>query len=257
MHIIYYKTRLQYDNMKKPTKGKLISFLEKWFNKKTFDNTQFKTFLNFNEKSFETIINNIEAYDFNDILGLFNNMIIPTKKNDTIDCSDTDTPYWDQTCAEYYNMNELPLKYHTYNSNNITLNLKCTIDDISNNITRRIKLKRKQEKEFIETIYYFNCSNQYIVFNNGGDDGGHLIICLALNNPYVWSNNNIYYMIDINLYQYIYGIEIAEFNIKNWIPYKEGNIINIKYINNFILSIKLNIKYTDTIDNKNTLLLIN
>ena len=41
------------------------------------------------------IINNIECYDFNDILGLFNYNLVPNKKNNVIDCSDTDTHYWD------------------------------------------------------------------------------------------------------------------------------------------------------------------
>jgi hypothetical protein len=56
-------------------------------------------------------------------------------------------------------------------------------------------------------------------------------------------------MVDINLYEYIYGVNIKEFNITKWIPYKDGNIININYINEYIFSIKLNIVYNDTPDN--------
>jgi hypothetical protein len=217
--------------MNKPTKSKLITFLENWFKKNDFINSpKFKSLFKMNDSSiFENIINNIEAYDFNDILGLFNKMIIPTKKNDSINCSDTDTISWDQDDAEYYN--ELPLKYHLYNSNNIKLNLKCSIDDINNNNIRKIKIKRKQYNSdindiddnnipFIETTFYFNCSHPFIVFNNGGDYEGHLIINLTLPENYIWLNDSIYYVININLYEYIYGISLPEFKIKEWIPYK-------------------------------------
>jgi len=251
--LINDKTRLQYDNMKKPTKGKLITFLENWFKQKNTDKSCFKNAFNLSDKILENIINNIEAYDFNDILGIFNKMIIPTKKNDNmVDCSDSDTTCWDQNCCEYYNNNDLPLKYHLYNVNNIKLNLKCAIDDISNKLIRKIKIKRKQNNDFIETVYYFTCSNPYIVFNNGGDNDGHLIIFLTLPEQYKWNNDSIYYMVDINLYEYIYGVNInsiKQFNITKWIPYKEGNIININYINEYVFSIKLNLVYNDTPDN--------
>lgn len=248
--LINEKTRLQYDNMKKPTKGKLITFLENWFKQKNNDNSYFKNAFNLSDKILENIINNIEAYDFNDILRLFNNHIIPKKKNDnSIDCSDSDVMSWDQNCCDYYTINNLPLKYHVYNVNNIKLNLKCTIDDISNKLVRKIKIKRKQDNDFIETTYYFTCCNPYIVFDNGGDNDGHLIIYLTLPDPYRWHSDSIYYMIDINLYEFIYGVNIKEFNITNWIPYKDGTIININYINEYIFCIKLNILYNDTPDN--------
>jgi curved DNA-binding protein CbpA len=252
--LINEKTRLQYDNMNKPSKSKLMLFLENWFKENNFTkSSKFKNLFKMSDKMFEDIIENIEVYDFNDILGLFNKMIIPNKKNTSIDCSDSETISWDQDDAEYYN--DLPLKYHIFNSNNIKLNLKCSIDDISNNHIRKIKIKRKQniDSAFIETTFYFNCSHKFIVFNNGGDYDGHLIINLTLPDNYIWLNDSIYYIININLYQYIYGINIPEFKIMDWIPYKEGIIINIKYINNYIYAIKLNIIYNDTEDNKKIL----
>jgi curved DNA-binding protein CbpA len=247
--LINEKTKLQYDNMKKPTKSKLIKFLEDWFNKRS----DIKTFLNMNDKKIEDIMENIEIYDFNDILGLFNKMIIPNKKDTSIDCSDSDTQYWDHDYAEYYSATNLPLKYHIFNNNNIRLDLKCSIDDIRNNTIRKIKIKRKQDNTFIETSFYFNCSHPFIVFNGGGDNEGHLIIYLSLPDNYSWHDNIIYINININLYDYIYGISIPEFNIKNWITYKEGNIINIDYINNYIFAIKLNTIYNDNDENKEIL----
>ena len=245
-------TRLKYNEMKKPTKNKFTNFLEDFFNKQN----NIKQFLKLNEIDLKNIMENIECYDFNDILGLFNRHIIPTKKNTTIDCSDTETPYWDEISAEYYSINNLPIKYHIYNENNIKLSLKCDLKEIENNNVRKIKIKRKQDDEFIETSFYFKCSHPIIVFNNGGDHNGHLIINLSLPENYTWSEFNIYYNIDITLYQYIYGIDINLFKINNYIPYKDGNIINMKYINDYMFSIKLNIIYNDTIENKEKLLLI-
>ena len=245
-------TRIKYNEMKKTTKSKFTNFLEDFFNKQN----NIKHFLKLNDIDLKNIMENIECYDFNDILGLFNRHIIPTKKNTTIDCSDTETPYWDEISGEYYTINNLPIKYHIYNENNIKLELKCSIDEIENNNIRKIKIKRKQNDEFIETIFYFKCSHPIIVFNNGGDNNGHLIINLSLPDKYTWTEFNIYNNININLYEYIYGVNINLFKINNYIPHKEGNIINIKYINNYILSIKLNIIYNDTIENKEKLLSI-
>ena len=93
----------------------------------------------------------------------------------------------------------------------------------------------------------------------GGDNNGHLIICLILPEEYSWTRDTIYYNININLYQYIYGLDIPKFNINNWIPYKNGNIINIKYINynhndyNYLFAVKLNTVYNDTPNNVNLL----
>jgi DnaJ-class molecular chaperone len=249
--LVNEKTRIQYDSMKKPTKNKLTKFLEEWFDKQV----NIKDFINLSGTKLENIMNNIESYDFTDIIGLFNKMIIPNKQNNnTIDCSDSDISYWDQDSAEYYNINELPLKYHLYNINNIKIDLKCTLDDIKkNDYIRKIKVKRKQNNSFIETSFYFKCSHSYIIFNNGGDNDGHLIINLSLHEPYIWYSDSIYYNININLYEYIYGIDIPKFNIKNWIPYKDGTIINLNYINNYLFGIKINIIYNDNNNNKEML----
>jgi DnaJ-class molecular chaperone len=246
-------TRCKYNDLKKPTKSKLTNFLADFFNKQN----NIKKFLNLSEVDLNKIIENIECYDFNDIIGLFNKNIIPTKKNTIIDCSDTETPYWDEISAEYYSINNLPIKYHMYNENNIRLDLKCTLDEIVNENIRKIKIKRKQDNSFIENSFYFKCSHPIIVFNNGGDNDGHLIIYLSLPDKYTWGENNIYYNVDINLYQYIYGLDnfktIYNINLNNYIPYKDGNIINIKYIDTYMLSIKLNIVFNDNEKNKEIL----
>jgi DnaJ-class molecular chaperone len=245
--LINEKTKIQYDTLKKTNKGKLTAFLEEWFKKQKTIREHF----NINDNLFNTIINNIECYDFNDILNIFSKNKIPTKTNTFIDCSESDTPYWDEFSAEYYDINNLPLKYHLFNKNNIKLDLKCTIEEIEQGNIRKIKIKRKQNEEFIETSFYFKCSHPYVVFNNGGDNDGHLIILLSL--PYQWNQDNIIINIDINLYQYIYGVNLEKFKIKNYIPYKEGNIINLKYVDKYMLQIKLNVIYIDNNSNKEIL----
>jgi curved DNA-binding protein CbpA len=246
--LINDKTRTQYNMMKKPNKNKLTEFLRNWFNQ-----SNYKNLFNYNETVVNNIMDNLEGYDFNDLLNLFNNNIIPTKKNETTtDCSESETPYWDEFSAEYYD-NDLPLKYHLYNKNNIKIDLKCTLEEIEKNYIRKIKIKRKMNDNFIETYFYFNCNHHFIVFNNGGDENGHLIISLSLPDNYTWLAENIYYNIDINLYQFIYGIELPEFKIQKWIPYINGTIINLRYVDKYIYSIKLNINYNDNINNKKIL----
>lgn len=249
--LINDKTRLTYNEMKQSKKTNIKKFLKELFNNNKIN---IKNYINLNKNDIDNILNNIECYDFNDIINLFNNNIIPKKENNIINCSDSDTPYWDELSAEYYTINCLPIKYHNYNKNNIYLYLKCTLDDVENNVIRIIKIKRKQNNEFIETKYHFKCSHSIIVFNNGGDNNGHLIIYLSLPDNYIWQNDIIYNNMNISLFQYIYGLKINNINI---IPYKDGNVINIKYINNYLYCIKLNIIYNHTIENKEMLLKIN
>jgi DnaJ-class molecular chaperone len=251
--LINETTRCKYNNLKKPTKTKFTSFLADFFNKQN----NIKKFLNLSEVDLNKIIENIECYDFNDIIGLFNKNIIPTKKNVVIDCSDTETPYWDEISAEYYSINNLPIKYHIYNENNIRLDLKCSIEEIEQGCIRKIKIKRKQDNSFIENSFYFKCSHPIIVFNNGGDNNGHLIIFLSLPENYTWGDTNIFYNIDINLYEYIYGVSkskhLYQSSLNNYIPYKNGCIINIRYIDIYMLSVKLNIIFNDNEKNKEIL----
>ena len=104
-------TRLKYNGMKKPTKSKLTNFLSEFFNKQT----DIKKFFKLSDIDLKKIIDNIECYDFNDLIHLFNNKVIPNKTNNIVDCSDTETPFWDEINAEYYSINNLPIKYHIYN----------------------------------------------------------------------------------------------------------------------------------------------
>jgi curved DNA-binding protein CbpA len=253
--LICDNVKVQYDSMKKPNKNKFIKFLEEFFKKQVDSNKEFITkFFNINDNLVNKIIDNIDIYDFSDLLNIFNKTIIPNKTNSSLDCSDTETPYWDEDQGEYYHLSTLPLKYQQYNNNNITIELKCTLEEVQSNASRKIKIKRKIMNDFLETTCSFHCSHPYIIFYNGGDNmSGHLIIILNLPSQYEWLQNNIILNLNINLFQYIYGISIPTYNIDNWIPYKNGTIINVKEINNYIYAIKLNTIYNDSIENKEIL----
>lgn len=242
--------KVQYDSMKKPNKSNFITFLEEWFKKQV----DMKKFFNVSDNIINQIIDNIDIYDLSDLLNIFNKTIIPNKVNKSLDCSETETPNWDESFAEYYHQATMPLKYQKYNHNNIIIKLNCSIKDVQLNEIRQIRIKRQINQDYVETICMFRCSHPVIIFHNGGDNyGGHLIVLLSLPSQYTWLDSTILLNVDINLYQYIYGIMIPSHNINNWIPYKDGIMINIKEINNYIYAIKLNIIYNDSLKNKQML----
>lgn len=253
--LIDEKTRTKYNIMNKTNKNKFIDFLEKWFQNKS----NLQSLFNFTDEVF----NNLENNDFNDILLFFNSNIIPKKPHsDTIDCSDSDIDCWDESQAEYYE--ELPLKYHQYNSNNINLELKCTLDELVKNKIRKIKIKRLFFDLTQLNTFSFSTNHRYIVFNMGGDintnSSGHLIINLILPVGYTWDKNTIVYDYSISLYQFMYGVDILlnfnnkSYDIQNWIPYRDGLLINVSNINCYMFVVKLNINYIDTDDKKNILM---
>ena len=252
-------SRKQYNMMNNNTKNKFMLFLEKWFN----DIENYKKFFNFSDE----ILNNIDYYDFSDIIKIFTESITPIPKyNTSVDCSDSDMNIWDETQSEYYDT--LPIKYNIYNKNDIYLELQVTLDEIISNTIRKIKIKRNitdinNNITKYKTTYSFNCNYPYIVYYMGGDSSynktGNLIILLKLPINYTWTSTNIIYNHNINLYQYIYGVDIKlNFNnicydIKQWIPYRDNNIIDIIDINNKSFKVLLNLQYTDSLDKQKLL----
>ena len=252
--LIDEKSRAKYNIMNTVTKNKFILFMEKFFK----DQPNIKSIFNMTD----TMFDNIESYDFNDILSFFNNSIIPDKKNtDTIECSDSDIDSWDESQAEYYD--DLPIKYYQYNKNNIKIELKCSIDEILKNSKRKIKINRLFFGTKQINTFHFNSTNKYIVYNQGGDNDqngcGHLIICLILPTNYSIDKNNYIYNKTISLYEFIYGVNIKinfnkiDYDVKQWIPYRDGMLISMDYINNYVFVVQLNLNYIDTIDKKNIL----
>lgn len=247
-------SRKQYNMMNHTTKNKFMLFLEKWFK----DQTSYKKFFNFSDE----ILNNIDYYDFTDIIKLFTESIIPTTKyNTSIDCSDSDMDSWDETQAEYYNI--LPIKYNLYNKYDIYLELKVTLNEIISNKVRKIKIKRKDIDTIYTTTFNFNCNYPYVVYCMGGDSSsnttGNLIILLKLPDDYTWTSNNIIYNININLYQYIYGLDIKlnfnnkSYEVNSWIPYRDGITIDITDLHGINFLVLLNLQYTDSSDKRKLL----
>ena len=247
-------SRTQYNTMNHATKNKFMLFLEKWFK----DQSNYKKFFNFSDE----ILNNIDYYDFTDIIKMFTHSTIPkTKYNTSIDCSDSDMNSWDETQGEYYNY--LPIKYNIYNKCDIYIELKITLSEIISNKIRKIKIKRKNMNSTYNTTFNFNCNHPYIVFNMGGDsinnNTGNLIILLKLPENYTWTSNNITYNIYINLYQYIYGVDFklnfnnTQYDIKQWIPYRDGMTIDINSLSTLNFIVLLNLQYSDSSDKKKLL----
>lgn len=256
------KTRTQYNIMSNKTKNNFMLFLETFFKNNDINNILSNIFPDI--KNFT----NIEDYNFNDIITLFNNSIQPlNKSNNSIECSDSDIMDWDETHAEYYE--SLPLKYYQYNKNNINLELKCNLNDIlnTNNVLRSIKINRNFFGEKQINSFQFNYNSPYVVFFQGGDisteSSGHLIIHFSLPKNYIWDKNNIIYKYNINLYEFIYGIDLElnfnniKYDIKQWIPYRDSLIIPVTNVNRnnftFEFIVQLNLLYIDTIDKKNIL----
>ena len=120
----------------------------------------------------------------------------------------------------------------------IKIDLNIKLGDIANNNKRKIKIKRNMEDEQITSTFVFNLSKPYIVFVGAGDmdngDYGNLIIKLNLPNNLVWDENLILIEQSMSLYELIYGLDIhldlgenKIINIQNWVPSRDGYLINI------------------------------
>lgn len=232
--------RKKYNEMNIDKQNELFAFLKKIF-KSDLKVDELETFgITINNIEYDYLKNKfsniIEKYNIVEIFKLFNDNIM-TKKEDSFNiCSDSDVNIWDDDVAEYYQINELPIKFQKYNENNINLNLNLSIDDIINNSKRKIKIKRKVDDKFIKTTFEFYPKHPYIVFNEGGDicnnNYGSLIIKLNLPKEFSWDDKVITYNYPISLYQFIYQHNFKiNFNDKeielNFTPYRDGNIVKL------------------------------
>jgi curved DNA-binding protein CbpA len=210
------------------------------------------------QNHFYNFLQNINTID---ILDLIKGFISKKSFFNTIYSeSETETEKYDHLSAEYYYI--LPINAQKYNKYNIRIELNITLDDIINNNKRKIKLRRTVNNSNILSTFTFTLSYPYIVYYNLGDCNdeevnniGHLIIKLNLDNVLYWENNHILLSKYISLYQFIYGLDISEVNVKNWIPNIDGMIITLNNYNNtkYNLIIKLFINYIDTENNKSIL----
>lgn len=257
--------RQQYNKMN--SKDDFHSFLEKIFNGKKVNWTnEFKNFgININVNKLNESLNTfLEKLNFLEIINLYTQNILPKKNNDYLQCSDSDVNSWDETQCEYYQINDLPIMYQRYNKKNINLELNISIDDIKNNNIRKLQIVRKINDKDIKCKFQFKIQSPYIIYHYGGDisdiDSGHLIIKLNLPDKFEWGYNYIMYNIDINLFNYMYGIKLkltfinTQLDISNWIPYRDGNLMLLSNkINTYDIGLKFNLIYNHSDDKKQIL----
>jgi hypothetical protein len=191
----------------------------------------------------------IKTFNITDILSLFIN---PNKTNDIY--SINNEFYSDDTKQKPYYYYELPDYYNKINKLDIKLDLTINLSDIINNKKREIKIKRNINDDIITTTFIINLSKPYIIFINNGDiyneEYGNLIIKLHLQNSLVWDDKYILLEHPMTIYELIYGLDIyinidenENIDIKQWIPIRDGFIINVSSYN---LSIKLFLDYNTT-----------
>lgn len=229
------ENRKKYNEMNIDKKNELYDFLSKIF-KSELKVDELETFgitiSNIEYEYLKDQFNNIiSKYNIMELLKLFNDNMM-TKKEDNVNiCSDSEINIWDDSVAEYYRIDELPILFQKYNKNNIILNLDVSINDILECNLRKMKLKRNILNNLKKTSFEFYPKHPYIVFNEGGDItdklNGNLIIKLNLPKNYEWNNNFISYQHNISLYQSIYqneyDINVNDSIIKlNWNPFNDG-----------------------------------
>lgn len=261
--LINDKTRLEYLKLKNEEKLNFTNIYHKIINDNlnmddiySFANNIKKTDLSYIKNNFKDFFKNLNIKELLDLVtnGTF------TKKQQSYDCSDSEDNIFDESNAEYCFY--LPIKFKKHNHLDIVINKDINISHINMNksIKSKIQIKRKIEDEDVISTFIYTISSPHIIFIGGGDmeDGeyGNLIINLNLPESIIWNEDKLIVEKTINLYQLIYGLDIYidlgnsnNISIKEWIPKRDGYIININ--NNIVL--KLVLDYHDTED-KHTIL---
>jgi curved DNA-binding protein CbpA len=260
-------TRKEYCKMNKIQQNNFVNMLQKIF-KNDLLIEEIKHFgIAFDIKDWDYLEKNFrnlfDALNFKELIDFFKNGKFPKKKIDSI-LTDTDQTISESNEINYESFNYLPVYYQKFNSLDIILNLGINLEDLLNNNKRKIKIKRTINNKEVYNSFIFNLSKPFIVFQNYGDINddisGNLIIKLNLPKNYFWSENIIIFEKPITLYQMIYGLDIIfnfnDINIKypNWVPCRDGFIIEINEIKTFNFNIKLNLNYEHSSEKENLLL---
>lgn len=248
------ETRKEYQKMTFDEKISFVDILEKAIcNNLNFDQLK-KYGINFEKSDLEYLQNNFmnffKSINVGELLGFFKKGLVPKKDyHNQVDCSDSDCDIINENYADYFY--DLPIAIQKINKLDIRLELAIKLGDIINNNKKKIKLKRNINGKNMITNFVFNLSLPYVVFNGAGDcDGessGNLIIKLNLPNNLCWRENIIIIEQQMSLYEMIYGLDIIlnlgednKINIQNWVPSRDGFIIDINSLDN--TKIKTNIR---------------
>jgi curved DNA-binding protein CbpA len=238
-------TRQEYQKMNPSAKFSFVEILEKII-KENINIDELKKFgINLEKTDFDYIQTNFEnfirALNVGELLSFFTKGIVPKKDiNNIINCSESDVEIYEETSAEYYY--HLPIYYQKINKLDIKLDLTIKIGDITNNNKRKIRIKRNLEDEEITSTFVINLSKPYIIFIGAGDmdngDYGNLIVKLNLPNNLLWDENIILIEQSMTLYELIYGLDIKldigenkHIDIQNWVPSRDGYLIDISNYN--------------------------
>lgn len=267
-------SRQEYQKMNQTDKFSFATILEKIINEnfnlpelKKYNINLTKTDFDYLQKNFTNFFHGINV---GELLAFFSKGIVPHKDfTNIMNCSESDKDIFDTTHAEYFY--HLPIYLQKVNNLDIKIELSIKLGDIANNNKKKIKIKRNIEDEVITSTFLFNLSQPFIVFIGAGDmdngDYGNLIIKLNLPNNLVWDENLILIEQSISLYELVYGLDIhldlgenKIINIENWVPSRDGYLIDINteinknvQIIKYNLGIKLFLDYENSADKENIL----
>lgn len=171
----------------------------------------------------------------------------------------------DDIINNFFNITKYYYKYpENYIKSELDINITCEIDinDIINNNLKELKIKRNINNKNTISSYIVNITHPIIIIYNNGDINdymkGNLIIKLNLPYNFIWNENELIIYKNINLFEFIYGLNIKImldndniFIYDNWKALCNGLSINIITNNEITVKIELLLKYNDTIENYN------
>jgi len=261
--LINDNTRQEYQRMNTNEKVSFVDILDKIIGEKInlyeLNNYNIKL----NNQDLEYIKNNFlnffRAINVQELLQLFKKGVVSKKDFVNINnCSDSDNNIFDETFSEYYY--QLPISIQKINSLDIRIDLQIKLGDIITKNKRKIKINRKINDRYETSTFIFNISSPFVVFLGAGDSDdkntGNLIIKLNLPPNLYWDDKIILIEQQMSLYEMIYGLDIQlelgenkNISIQNWVPSRDGFLIEINNIESNIvisshnLAIKLYLNY--------------
>ena len=263
--LINNTTRQEYLKLNVNDKFSFNEVLEKIINN-NFNYDEIKKYFKYLNKSdydyiHDNFCNYIKSINITDLINIFTKKIINKNINISTE-TESEIDLIDNILYFY----KLPFSLQKINKLDIKLELLININDINNK--KKIKIKRSINNELVTSTLIFNLSHPYVIFNNHGDvlndDNGNLIIKLNILHNVYWDAGIILFEKSMTLYQMIYGLDLFYelgdekiIDIKNWIPFRDGNFIDLNNFNinilNYNLAIKLYLDY-ETNDEKEDIL---
>lgn len=264
--LINPKTRQEYMRMTQPSQTEFVNILDKII-AETLDINELKHYgINLEKIDFEYIakncINFFKAINAGELLNFFKQGIVPKKNLDNIiNCSESELEVYDETCAEYYY--NLPISLQKNDPLDIKLDINIQLTDIINKNKKKIKIKRKVGDMFETSTFILTLSHPYIIYYGAGDNNnintGNLIIRLLLPKNLLWLEDIILVEQSISLYELIYGLNICldlgeeKIRFQDWVPSRDGFMIDIVNKFNINLAIKLCLNYEDNVEKEQIL----